>query len=144
MAEPKKKKKLQEDKLVEIVKADEKLTPSLRFEYITLAKSFVEDFRANLMLTSIDLNDKYPFGIDVWQEFLAYPAIKKYNEAFVDEIISRNTDAALASGEGVRDAVAVKKALNDKGREAVNANFIVFRLPDKEDDYNLSGEIPSI
>lgn len=138
------KKLKQEDKLVEIVKNDEKLDPSTRFEYITLAKAFVEDFKSNLMLTSIDLNDKYPFGIDVWQEFLGHPPIKKYNEAFVNEIISRNTDAALASGEGVRDAVAVKKALNDVGKEAKNENFIVFRLPDKENEYQLTGEITDI
>ena len=131
----------QEDKLVEIVKNDVKLEHSVRFEYITLAKSFVEDFKNNLMLTSIDLNDKYPFGIDVWKEFLNYPAVKKYNEAFVDEIISRNTDASLISGEGIRDAVAVKKVLSDKGKEAKNENFIVFRLPDKEQEYELNGDI---
>lgn len=130
-----------EDKLVELVRRDEKLDDAMRFEYITLAQAFVEDFRANLMLTSIDLNEKYPFGIDVWQEFLNHPPVKKYVSSFVNEIISRNTDTALATGVGVRDAIGVKKAMNDSGNEAKNENFIIFRLPEKDDEYQLTGEI---
>lgn len=130
-----------EDRLVELVRSDSKLEDAIRFEYITLAQSFVEDFRGNLMLTSIDLNEKYPFGIDVWQEFLSHPPVKKYTSSFVNEIITRNTETALATGVGVRDAIGVKKAMNDAGNESKNENFIVFRLPDKEDSYELSGEV---
>lgn len=131
-----------DDRLIEIIKADEKLDDAQRFEYITLAQSFIEDFKGNMMLTSIELDAKYSFGIDVWQEFLSHPPIKKYINSFVNEMIAKNTDTALATGVGVRDAIGVKRAMSEATQESRNENFVVFRLPDKnEDEYQLSGEI---
>jgi len=130
-----------EDKLVELIRTDSKLQVDQRFEYIILAQNFAEDFRNNMMLSSIDLDAKYKFGMDVWQEFLSYPAVSKYITSFRNELINRNTDMALATGEGVRDAIGVKKAMKEEGGEVKNSNFVVFRLPDKEDEYQLTGQV---
>ena len=137
-------KRRQEDKLVELVRQDTTLEMDNRFEFITLAQTYVDDFKENLTKSSIELHDKYrelDAGIDTWQEFLAHPPVKKYINGFVNEMINSSARSSLAKGEGVRDAISVKKAMEGEGTQGKNENFIVFRLPDKENEYQLTGEI---
>lgn len=131
----------EEQRLIQIIKQDPKIGPDIRMEYITLAKEFLTDFKANLMLTSIELDDKYGFGIDVWKDFLLQPSIRKYNEGFLSEMVGRQVDQALAKGEGTRDAIGVKRELDRQSGATSNEMFVVFRLPDKEQVYDPSGEL---
>ena len=133
-----------EEKLIEIIKSDMKLTFEVRLEFINLANSFLEDFKDNLGLTSIELNEKYGFGLDAWQVFLNHPPISKYIKSFVNELANKRAHEALATGKGTRDAIGVIKELERYSETLSNDRFVVFRLPDKnkeEDTYEYSGEV---
>lgn len=130
---------IKENKMVELIKNDPKLDVDTKREYKTLAEFFVLDFGNNLNKTSIELDDLTQYGIDTWKEFLVYPPIRKYIESFIHEKINKNVDQALASGQGSRDAIGVKKAMDTMNNATNNEYFVVFRLPDKE-DYEPSGE----
>ncbi len=130
----------EEQRLIQLIKQDAKIGPDIRMEYLTLAKEFLTDFKANIMLTSIELDEKYGFGIDVWKDFLLQPTIRKYNESFLSEMVGRTVDQALAKGEGTRDAIGVKRELDRQSGAMTNEMFVVFRLPDKE-KYDPTGEL---
>jgi hypothetical protein len=127
-------KKQVDDRLMSLIKDDTKLTHEVKMEYITLSRYFVSEFKSNIMLTSIELDEKYGFGIDVWKDFLANPVVKRYVDTFVKEIISKNTDNALSTGVGVRDAIGVKKELDRYSDANTNENFVVFMMPQKEEE----------
>lgn len=136
------KKKQTDERLIDLIKSDTKLSDEMRLEFLNLGRYFVNEFKDNLMLTSIDLDEKYGFGIDSWKDFLAYPTIKKYIDTFVKEIIGKNVDSSLASGVGVRDAIGVKKELDRYSDSSTNENFIVFMMPQKEEEvYQFDSEV---
>lgn len=135
-----KKQPKEDQRLIQVIKQDPKIGPDIRLEYLTLAKDFLTDFKANLMLTSIELDEKYGFGIDVWKDFLNQPSIRKYNESFLSEMVGRTVDQALAKGEGTRDAIGVKRELDRQSGATTNEMFVVFRMPEKE-KYDPSGEL---
>lgn len=132
-----------DDKLITIIKNDSKIEPELMYEYLTLANRFSEDFKSNILLTSIELDEKYGLGVDTWQGFLKHPPIKKYIGSFVNEIVGKKANEALASGKGTRDAVGVIKELERYSDMHSNDKFIVFRLPDKIKDevYDFTGKL---
>lgn len=123
-----------DDKLVSMIRDDTKLSNEVRIEYISLANTFTEEFSKNITLTSIELHDKYGYGIDTWNEFLNYPMVRKYVQGFVKEIISKKADASLITGEGTRDAIGVKKAMDKDTSDLESERFIVFLLPKKVEE----------
>ena len=126
--------------MVDLIKADKKLPELIKMEYIQLANEFMSDFKNNITLTSIELDDKYPFGMDTWQGFLRYPGIGKYIEGFRSEQAEKQANEMISTGVRAKDAIAVKQELAKNSGNITNQNFIVFRLPDKENQYELSGE----
>lgn len=131
-----------ENRLVEIVKTDKKLSDEMRQEFLILARYYAEDFAKNLFKSSIDLDEETSYGLDTWTAFLNYPAIKKHIDMYVDETISKNANISLAMGEGVRDAIAVKERMDKKSNAPSNDKFIIFRMPEKEaGKYEYSGNI---
>lgn len=125
--------------LVQTVMVDQGLTETKRMEFISLAESFAEDFKDNMYLTSIELNDRYPFGMDLWQKFLKHPSVNKYIDSYKNEQIRKNIDVALKDGD--KNAIQIKKELERDSGKTTFENFVVFRLPDKEEDYDFSTEI---
>lgn len=119
--------------LVELIKTDENLSkdPDLRMSYISLAEVFMEDFANNINCTSIEMDAKQPFGIDTWKDFLNYPVVRKYIKSFKDEQIDKIADAGLMSGN--KNAIDIKKAMENKGPAINNSNLIIVRLPEKVD-----------
>jgi len=132
-----------DEKLITIIKNDPKIEPEVMHEYLTLAQYFNEDFKNNILLTSIELDEKYGLGVDTWQGFLKHPPIKKYISSFVNEIVGQKAQESLATGRGTRDAVGVLKELERYSDVQSNDRFVVFRLPDKVKDevYEFNGKI---
>lgn len=130
-----------ENKMVTMITEDKKLPDPVKMEYIILANDFMEDFKENMLMTSIELNDRYPYGMDTWQSFLRYPAVSKYIESFRVEIAEKQANEMINTGVRAKDAIAVKQNIANNAGTGNNQNFIVFRLPDKENEYELSGEI---
>lgn len=124
-------KKKKDDGLLKLIQQDQSLEDELKMEFMTLANSYTDDFRANLFRTSIELDDLYPFGIHTWSTFLNHPPIKKFIQGFVNELISKSADTALAGGDGVRDAINVRREIDKQTEDYSGENFVVFRLPDK-------------
>lgn len=77
------------------------------------------------------MNKEYPLGIDTWKDFLNYPIVRQYIQSFRDEQISQIADKGLMEGD--KDAVSIKKVMQDKGPNINNSNIIVIRLPEKRD-----------
>lgn len=129
------------DRLKTIIHTDPKLSEEMRLEFLTLANKFMEQFSDNLMMTSIELDNLYGFGADTWKDFKMYPPIKKYLDGFVKEMINNNADASLMSGEGARDAISIKKQMASESGDSTYENFVVFRMPEKEERYVPTGDI---
>lgn len=127
----KKVEKVKESKLLELIKADSKLESEQKMMYLSYANLYLEDFAVNIGLTSIELDEKYPSSIDEWKEFLEYPVVRQYIQSFKDERISKVADAGLMKGE--KDAIGIKKVMQQNGPAINNSNIVLIRVPEKVD-----------
>lgn len=127
----KKDEKMKESKLLELIRADSKLESEQKMMYLSYANLYLEDFAVNIGLTSIELNEKYPASIDDWKEFLEYPVVRQYIQSFKDEKISKVADAGLMKGE--KDAIGIKKVMQQKGPAINNSNIVLIRVPERVD-----------
>ncbi len=127
----KKAEKVKESKLLELIKADSKLESEQKMMYLSYANLYLEDFAINIGLTSIELDEKYPSSIDEWKEFIEYPVVRQYIQSFKDERISKVADAGLMKGE--KDAIGIKKVMQQNGPAINNSNIVLIRVPEKVD-----------
>jgi len=131
----KKKIKKKNNVLLELIKKDETLNKKenreQKMSYLSLATLFMEKFDENINKTSIEMNNTIPVGVDTWKEFLNYPVVRKYIQSFRDEKIMNVADSGLM--EGNKNAVNIKKAMEDRGPVINNSNIILIRIPEKVD-----------
>lgn len=127
--------KKKENGLLELIKKDDNLNKKenreQKMSYISLANLFMEKFDENINKTSIEMNNTIPVGIDTWKDFLSYPVVRKYIQSFRDEKIMSKVDAGLMDGD--KNAVNIKKSMEDRGPVVNNSNIILIRLPEKQD-----------
>lgn len=130
-----KKIKRKDNVLLELIKNDDNLKKKenreQKMSYISLATLFMEKFDENINKTSIEMNNTIPVGVDTWKEFLNYPVVRKYIQSFRDEKIMSVADSGLM--EGNKNAVNIKKAMEDRGPIVNNSNIILIRIPEKVD-----------
>lgn len=131
----KRKVKRKDNVLLELIKNDENLKKKenreQKMSYISLATLFMEKFDENINKTSIEMNNTIPVGVDTWKDFLNYPVVRKYIQSFRDEKIMNVADSGLM--EGNKNAVNIKKAMEDRGPVINNSNIILMRIPEKVD-----------
>ena len=131
----KKKIKKKDNVLLDLIKNDDNLknkeNRDQRMSYISLATLFMEKFDENINKTSIEMNNSIPVGVDTWKDFLNYPVVRKYIQSFRDEKIMNVADTGLM--EGNKNAVNIKKAMEDRGPVVNNSNIILVRIPEKQD-----------
>lgn len=121
--------------LLDLIKNDDNLKKKenreQKMSYISLATLFMEKFDENINKTSIEMNNTIPVGIDTWKDFLNYPVVRKYIQSFRDEKIMNVADSGLM--EGNKNAVNIKKAMENRGPAINNSNIILIRIPEKVD-----------
>lgn len=121
--------------LLDLLKEDENLKKKenreQRMSYISLATLFMEKFNENINKTSIEMNNSIPVGVDTWKDFLNYPVVRKYIQSFRDEKIMSVADSELMTGN--KNAVSIKKSMEDRGPVVNNSNIILIRLPEKQE-----------
>ena len=121
--------------LLDLIKKDETLNKKenreQKMSYLSLATLFMEKFDENINKTSIEMNNSIPVGVDTWKEFLNYPVVRKYIQSFRDEKIMNVADSGLM--EGNKNAVNIKKAMEDRGPVINNSNIILVRIPEKQE-----------
>ena len=131
----KKKIKKKTNVLLDLIKNDENLKKpenrEQKMSYISLATIFMEKFDENINKTSIEMNNSIPVGVDTWKEFLNYPVVRKYIQSFRDEKIMNVADTGLMEGD--KNAVNIKKAMENRGPAINNSNIILIRIPEKVD-----------
>ena len=119
--------------LLDLIKNDEKLklkeNREQKMSYISLATIFMEKFNENINKTSIEMNNTVPVGVDTWKDFLNYPVVRKYIQSFRDEKIMNVADTGLMEGD--KNAVNIKKAMEDRGPTINNSNIVLIRIPEK-------------
>ena len=119
--------------LLDLIKNDEKLklkeNREQKMSYISLATIFMEKFDENINKTSIEMNNTVPVGVDTWKDFLNYPVVRKYIQSFRDEKIMNVADTGLMEGD--KNAVNIKKAMEDRGPTINNSNIVLIRIPEK-------------
>lgn len=120
-----------ENQLLVRLREDTKLDKTTKMSYMSIANIYLDNFDENINKTSIDMNKEFPLGIDTWKDFLNYPIVRQYIQSFRDEQISQIADKGLMEGD--KDAVSIKKVMQDKGPNINNSNIIVIRLPEKRD-----------
>ena len=91
----------------------------------------MEKFSENINKTSLELNKEIPLGVDTWKEFLNYPIVRQYIQSFKDEEINLRADKELMQGN--KDAVNIKKVMQNSGPAVNNSNIVLIRLPEKVD-----------
>ena len=123
--------KQKESKLILGLKKDAKLEKETKSEYLSIATIFLEKFSENINKTSIELNKEIPLGVDTWKEFLNYPIVRQYIQSFKDEEINLRADKELMQGN--KDAVNIKKVMQNSGPAVNNSNIVLIRLPEKVD-----------
>ena len=129
MAKTVKKTKEVESKLLTALKEDTKLDRETKMAYISMANLFLMKFEENLNKTSIDLNNDNPLGVDNWKDFLNYPVVRSYIKSFRDEQIMKVADKGLMIGD--KNAVSIKKAMDNNGVNINNSQIVLIRLPEK-------------
>lgn len=133
--EIKKNVKKKDNVLLELIKNDDNLKKkenrAQKMSYLSLATLFMEKFDENINKTSIEMNNTIPVGIDTWKDFLNYPVVRKYIQSFKDEKIMNIADTCLM--EGNKNAVSIKKSIEDKGSTINNSNIVIIRIPEKVD-----------
>ena len=117
-----------ENKLINDIRNDKKLSENKRGDFEVLAAIFLEDFANNITKTSLDLNEEYPYGIDMWLEFLNYPVVNAYINSFKNEKMMKIADQGILDGNN--QAIKLKQALAD-GNKSNNSNYIIVRVPEK-------------
>lgn len=131
----KKKIKKKNNVLLDLIKKDETLNKKenreQKMSYLSLATLFMEKFDENINKTSIEMNNTIPVGVDTWKEFLNYPVVRKYIQSFRDEKIMNVADTGMM--EGNKNAVNIKKAMENRGPVINNSNIILIRIPEKVD-----------
>ena len=119
--------------LLDLIKNDEKLklkeNREQKMSYISLATIFMEKFDENINKTSIEMNNTIPVGVDTWKDFLNYPVVRKYIQSFRDEKIMNTADTGLMEGD--KNAVNIKKAMENRGPTINNSNIVLIRIPEK-------------
>lgn len=119
--------------LLDLIKNDEKLklkeNREQKMSYISLATIFMEKFNENINKTSIEMNNTVPVGVDTWKDFLNYPVVRKYIQSFRDEKIMNVADTGLMEGD--KNAVNIKKAMENRGPTINNSNIVLIRIPEK-------------
>lgn len=127
--------KVKNNVLLDLIKNDENLKKpenrEQKMSYISLATLFMEKFDENINKTSIEMNNTIPVGVDTWKEFLNYPVVRKYIQSFRDEKIMNVADTGLMEGD--KNAVNIKKAMENRGPAINNSNIILIRIPEKVD-----------
>lgn len=120
--------------LLDLIKNDDNLKKKenreQKMSYLSLATLFMEKFDENINKTSIEMNNTIPVGIDTWKDFLNYPVVRKYIQSFRDEKIMNVADSGLM--EGNKNAVNIKKAMENRGPVVNNSNIILIRIPEKQ------------
>jgi hypothetical protein len=119
------------NQLIEMIQGDEKLSSEERMSYVSLANLFLEKFDEYINYTSLEMNKHIPLGVDTWRDFLNYPIVRKYIQSFKDEQISSIADKGLMEGD--KNAVGIKKVVQERGPVINNSNIVLIRLPEKEE-----------
>lgn len=117
-----------DNKLIQDIRNDKKLSENKRGDFEVLAAIFLEDFANNITKTSLDLNEEYPYGIDMWLEFLNYPVVNAYITSFKNEKMMKIADQGIL--EGNNQAMKLKQALSSDSK-VNNSNYIIVRVPEK-------------
>lgn len=119
--------------LLDLIKNDENLKKNReqRMSFLSLATLFLEKFDENINKTSIEMNNTIPVGVDTWKEFLNYPVVRKYIQSFRDEKIMNVADTGLMEGD--KNAVNIKRVMENRGPTINNSNIILIRIPEKQD-----------
>lgn len=119
--------------LLDLIKNDENLKKNKeqRMSFLSLATLFLEKFDENINKTSIEMNNTIPVGVDTWKEFLNYPVVRKYIQSFRDEKIMNVADTGLMEGD--KNAVNIKRVMENRGPTINNSNIILIRIPEKQD-----------
>lgn len=129
MAKTVKKTKEVESKLLTALKEDTKLDRDTKMAYISMANLFLMNFEENLNKTSIELNNDNPLGVDNWKDFLNFPVVRSYIKSFRDEQIMQVADKGLMTGD--KNAVSIKKVMDNNGVNINNSQIVLIRLPEK-------------
>jgi hypothetical protein len=121
--------------LVDIVQNDGSLTAGEKATFSSLANLFEQDFKENLRLTSLELDDKLSTkSPSLWQQFLSHNSVKNFIDNYIYEEVEKK--AMNAIGEGITDsnkALKAKDAVDKKKKREDNTNIIVMLLPEKDE-----------
>jgi hypothetical protein len=123
--------------LLDIVNKDEGLKKDK--EILALFRSYATLFdgelRENLMLTSLDLDDKYNTNDSVgWRKFVNYAPIRKFIEDLLLERADKNAKLSMTviGGQDVKDALHVQKMVEERRKGEDNSHIVVMFLPKRD------------
>ena len=133
--EHKSKKNIKDYGLSVIIENDGSLDSEDKIVYMSLANLYEKDFKNNLGLTSLALDEKYQTNQpSLWQRFLAHTSVRNFIDEYIYEDVEKK--AMMAIGSGITDsnkALKAKEVIDKKKKREDNNMVVVLRLPEKED-----------
>lgn len=121
------------NRLLYVIEEDNSIPVDRMRVFYELGKLFCTNLKQNLSKTSIDLSSEYGYQADIWRDFLAYPSIKVYLDGFRNEAIEQLANKSLIEGNGIRDAINVKKQMEETNKTD-NSRFVVMMLPMRDNN----------
>jgi hypothetical protein len=122
--------------LVELIKKDGalKVDEDKRLLFISYAKMFSKDLKANLTKSSLELDEEFmtlnPTG---WRDFLRHVSVKTFIDSFLNEQAEKEAMKTLiAGGDKSSEALKVKELMDSKKDRDDNSRIIVFCVPQKK------------
>jgi len=105
-----------------------------KVKFLAFATFFDADLQINLLLSSLELNDKYFTGDHMgWLSFLKHSSVKNYRKEFLDEISEKNAATALNEPIATHNtALKVKKMVESTKIKDDNSNIVVWMMPQKD------------
>jgi hypothetical protein len=125
--------------LIDIVKKDGSLKKEDKLAFLSLAKLYESDFKKNLRLTSLELDEEYETSSpSLWRKFLAHTSVKNLIEDYRYEVMGKKAMDVLEYGmKDSNKALKVKETVDKKNKKDSNNNIVVMLLPHKKDDIGL-------
>ena len=120
------------EKIKEYIQAKEAFSKEKRL-YLKVHEDFYSDLRDNVMLSTIDLYQKYGTAtLQIWAQYLEIPPVQKVREYIVNDELLRTANQGIIDPEVKNKAalIQVKNSIEQKAKQD-NSQIVVLRMQDK-------------
>ena len=102
-------------------------------KYLKVHENFYSDLRENVMLSTLDLYQKYMSGtLQIWAQYLDIPPVQKVRDYIINDELLRKANQGIIDPEIKNKAalIQIKTNIENKVKQD-NSQIVVLRMRDK-------------